>query len=300
MSEDQVQFLDESEDRLRAMLKQEETTYRCTDYLSAPHQPDSINEQELKICRSPSALSVIEDCAKLVTDISLVDHSQRKKLQPLVDPQLIPWRFQMCNWAYSVTDRLGYSRAVVAITFDLLDRYIAKTSAGNEHQFTMSCFDFQLLCMAAFYLAVKVNEPSDSIVSLEVMVEMSRGIFSVEDLEVAEQELLEVLQWHISPPTAYDFLGELFDLWEKKNQEELCQAWVSRSYQIVEITIGDVAFLKHLSSQQALAAMLVAGSESGIPSKDLNDFCENVRWMVDIDDPNFLAIYDELYSSPKD
>lgn len=318
----QTRLPDESEDRLRAMLKQEETTYHCPDYFSAPQQTESSSKGlELKISRSPSALSVVEDCAKLVTDISLVDHSQSKKLlQPAVDPQLIPWRFHMCNWAYSVVDRLGHSRAVVASTFDLVDRYIAKIAATaasssssssntNKRQpYTMSCLNFQLLCMSAFYVAVKVNEPSDSIISLEVMVEMSRGIFSHQDLEEAEQALLEVLEWRISPPTAYNFLGELFHLWTtkknttttKKQQSVLSQAWISRSYEIVEITVGDVVFLKHLSSQKALAAMMVAGSESGVPSKDLNAFCESLRWMVDINDDHFLPMYDELYSSPND
>lgn len=291
----------ESVDRLRVMLKQQETSYRSLDYFSGPQQSGDLNkEEELTMFRSPSALSVVEECAKLVTDISLIDHSGRSRLQPPVDPQLIPWRFQMCNWAYSVTDRLGYSHAIVATTFNIVDRYIAKIAAGSKVQVTMSSFDFQLICMSAFYIASKTNEMSDSIVSLEMMVEMSRGIFSVQNLVEAEQELLEVLDWRISPPTAYSFLGELFELWEEKYQKQAPEEWLSRSYRIVEITVGGAFFLKHLSSQQALAAMLVAGSESGESSRDLHDFCEEIRWIVDINDENFLAVYDELYSSPKD
>lgn len=361
--------------------------------------------EKAKFFRSTSALSIVEECARLVTDMTLatrkkngcISRSNSTELAKtisednqeeeggtdtsrgaatpavVVDPHTwVPWRFQMCHWAYTVANTFGFCRITVAIAFDLLDRYIAQrycpsTSSialsDRDHDNTdekiittagaMSCRDFQRLSMTAFYLAAKVNSRPESI-TIDDMVDMSRGMFTLHDFQQTEQAILEELSWRISPPTAYHFLGELFQLWEikmkmkrkrssskrrKKSISSSCYCstccptvtatattsaaaiqlsyWMTRSYQILEVALADAYFVKHMSSQLALAAMLVAGNDYGISRQDLDEFCDSfqeIRCIMDgykndddhRDDNNsndheeqFSEIYDRLYSWPK-
>jgi len=418
---------DEILDRVRVMLRQEETTYICVDYFSPSlHQKREQQHRESqeqstlsssslsqlssaekkkknqkakleksKIFRSPSALSIVEEFTKLMRGITLspeennnsvVSRSNSRELAEVnskdneeesytsspgrtkvsasvVDPQAwIPWRFQMCNWAYSVANTFGFCRITVAIAFDLLDRYIAQrycpSTSGKATKTVvgpMSCRDFQQLSMTAFYLSAKVNTQHGSITLVD-MVDMSRGMFTLHDFQQTEQEMLHELSWRISPPTAYHYLGEFFQLWKmkarmkkrksssskrkkKKNSFPTCYCstcqpvitgtattsaaaiqlsyWMASSYNFLEVALTDAYFVKHMPSQLALAAMLVAGSDCGISQQDLNEFCESFEEILYIMDgykndddnrdhensnsheENFSEIYDRLYSWPK-
>jgi Cyclin, N-terminal domain/Cyclin, C-terminal domain len=78
--------LDASEiaDRIKAMKKQEKTTYECTDYLKD-------NEKRLRKSRK----AVDEDC-----------------------------RVKMCEWCYQVVDFCKFRRETVSISMSYLDRYL--------------------------------------------------------------------------------------------------------------------------------------------------------------------------------
>ena len=78
--------LDASEiaDRIKAMRKQEETTYSCSDYLAE-------NENQLRLAKKP----VDEEC-----------------------------RVKMCEWCYQVVDFCKFRRETVSISMSYLDRYL--------------------------------------------------------------------------------------------------------------------------------------------------------------------------------
>jgi Cyclin, N-terminal domain/Cyclin, C-terminal domain len=71
-------------DRIKAMRKQEQTTYTCSDYLKD-------NEKRLRKAKKP----VDEDC-----------------------------RVKMCEWCYQVVDFCKFRRETVAISMSFLDRYL--------------------------------------------------------------------------------------------------------------------------------------------------------------------------------
>ena len=72
-------------DRIRAMRKQEQTTYFCSDYLKE-------NERELRRAKKP----VDEEC-----------------------------RVKMCEWCYQVVDFCKFRRETVSISMSFLDRFLA-------------------------------------------------------------------------------------------------------------------------------------------------------------------------------
>ena len=126
-------------ERIDALLLQEQT-YCCPNYLA----PDYFASTEQT---PPTPLRIIEECAKLVTDLSLepppnfhrvqspssivsasfVDSSSYSKFpQDMHQTCLMTWRRQMASWAFTAVDTFGLDRELVAVAFDMLDRYLSR------------------------------------------------------------------------------------------------------------------------------------------------------------------------------
>jgi hypothetical protein len=297
---------DDTMDRLTVMLHQEKYFYSCPDYFAPDYLTNNVGVKQ----SIPTPLHVIEECAKLVTDLSFADsvpskqemvspHDVRsrtdstKASEPVSLPKeppeihLIPsWRSQMCSWAYTVVDTFGFSRTIVALCFDLLDRYLAKECL---RQISMSRQDFQLLSMTSLYLAVKLHESGEKL-SFAALIDMSRGYFAVEDFEDAELDILEALEWRLSPPTANCFMMEF----QKLYPVEMSNEWISRCQELLELSVADAYFVPLKDSQLALAAILVTAEKFNVSQEELDMFCGIVRNVVDVKDADFIGVYGYL------
>jgi hypothetical protein len=110
--------------------------------------------------------------------------------------------------------------------------------------------------MTALYVAVKVNESGERL-CMETLIDMSRGYFSTEDFEEAEMDMVDSLQWRLSPPTANCFMVELWKHYHKEVPEE----WVSLCEEILEMSVADAYFVPRKKSQLAVAAILLSGEK---------------------------------------
>lgn len=298
----------ETVDGLKVMLRQEEHLYSCPDYFA----PDYCTRNTRAKQSTATPLHVVDDeCAKLVADLSFADPAKtqkeisspndvRSRVEQTKSPESVValpkvttdslvisnWRLQMCNWAYTVVDTFGFSRTAVALAFDLLDRYLAKECLT---EITITRQDFQLLAMTALYLAVKLHESGDKL-CLVTLIDMSRGYFSLRDFEDAELDILESLEWRVSPPTANCFLVELWKL----HPNDAADKWISRSHDLLELSVSDAYFVPHKASQLALAAMLVTGKKYRVPQEKMDQFCDTIKDIVDANDDNFKDIYEHL------
>ena len=299
---------DDTLDRLKVMIHQEEHLYSCPDYFAPDYRTNNIGVKQ----SIATPLHVIEECAKLVTDLSFADSNPKKQEMvsphdvrstgradsnkssepvtlPKVSPELhlIPsWRSQMCSWAYTVVDTFGFSRTTVAICFDLLDRYLAKEC---RREISLSRQDFQLLSMTSLYLAVKLHGSGEKL-GIETLMDMSRGYFAMEDFEDAELDMLEALEWRLSPPTADCFLMEFHTLYPTGISSE----WMSSCQELLELSVADAYFVPRKDSQLALAAMLVTAKKFNVLQEQLDMFCDIVQNVVDVKDEHFVGIYAHL------
>lgn len=291
-------------DILHVMLHQENHVYRCPDYFDPDYRLNNLGTEQSS--PSPTPLHVIEECAKLVTDplfakIGRINqelsspNDVRSRTEPTKSSEpvallnvaaeihLIPsWRSQMCSWAYSVVDTFGFSRHTVAVCFDILDRFLAMECLKET---TLTRQDFQLISMTALYLAVKVNESGERL-CMETLIDMSRGCFSVEDFEEAEMDMVDSLQWRLSPPTANCFMVELWKLYDKEIPEE----WVSLCEEILELSVADSYCVPRKKSQLAVAAILLSGGKCGVPQEELDLFCETIKDIVDVNNDEYKDI----------
>ena len=145
-------------DRLEVMLKQEASAYKTEDYLSLDWQ------QRL------SAKTPVDDCGL----------SSEGSSQSSAGTINETWREKICEWSYQVIDHFDYSREVVMISMNLLDRYLAHQSVNKKV--------FQLAAMTCLFIAIKLNEPGK--LTMSSMIELSRGYFRVDQMAAMEISIL--------------------------------------------------------------------------------------------------------------
>ena len=90
------------------------------------------------------------------------------------------WREKICEWSYQVIDHFDFSREVVSVSIHYLDRYLATRPVNKKL--------FQLAAMTTLYLAIKLYEPGT--LSMESMIELSRGYFQVDQMVEMELSIL--------------------------------------------------------------------------------------------------------------
>lgn len=255
--------MEDTRECISAMLEQEEKFYACPDYMSVDFS--QIGKKPLH--------SVVDECMMLVTDLKLSgdEFPHRKSLSSVATDSFVslssrhtstkksdldhsnmrPWRRQMILWAYTSIDVLGYNREIVAVAFSIVDRYLAKKA---RYHVPISRVDYQLFCMTSIYIAVKMLEPLRKL-SIESVIDMSRGYYTKEDVVATELDILQSLKWHVNPPTVVSFLRAYLVLVPDSD------SLLGPCLHIVESALADSYFVSQKASSLAKAAILMAADE---------------------------------------
>ncbi|KAI2511972.1 Cyclin [Fragilaria crotonensis] len=143
--------------------------------------------------------------------------------------------------------------------------------------------------MTSLYLAVKLHESGEKL-SFAALIDMSRGYFAMEDFEDAELDILEALEWRLSPPTANCFMMEF----QKLYPVEMSNEWILSCEELLELSVADAYFVPRKDSQLALAAILVTAEKFNVSQEELDVFCGAIQNVVDVKDADFIGVYDYL------
>lgn len=144
-------------ERLEAMLKQESSEYKTVDYLMPACQMRLAAETPIDSCGLSTA-----DSSQSSGDINE------------------SWREKICEWSYQVIDHFDFSREVVMVSMNLLDRFLASRTVNKKV--------FQLAAMTCLFIAIKLNEPGK--LTMLSMIELSRGYFKVNQMAAMEVSIL--------------------------------------------------------------------------------------------------------------
>ena len=118
-------------------------------------------------------------------------------------------RTKMCQWSYQIIDHCNFSRETVAVSMNLLDRFVDACSLSPAIQMTRSTY--QLAAITTLYTAIKLCEPQA--ISSTSMAALSSGLYSTEQIESMEvHAVLPTLNWLVNPPTAATFGQYYVDL----------------------------------------------------------------------------------------
>ena len=151
-------------ERMAVMFQQEETSYRTIDYLAPEYQNMltarcDVNLTDTRKDGKNGEASLSSTSTSGINDI---------------------WREKICEWSYQVIDHFDFSREVVSVSINYLDRLLATRSCNKK--------EFQLSAMTTLFLAIKLYEPGK--LSMHSMIELSRGYFQVEQMIAMEMAIL--------------------------------------------------------------------------------------------------------------
>lgn len=223
-------------DHVNVLRQQEETTYRCFDYLAPEFQQyQSTLEDSMQNCLG--------------------------RIRPNANFMNESWRDKICEWAYNIVDYFNYDRELVFVCMNYLDRYAMKRRVDTR--------TYQLAAITALFLVVKIYEPRSSSRVLDVssLAKLSQSTFSEDTIVSMELELLRILKWNLFPPTAYTFARYLNKiLVEIASKEEECTRPSASSRQevtelsrfLTELSVCDYFFVPHKPSTVGIAALLNA------------------------------------------
>jgi hypothetical protein len=154
--------------------------------------------------------------------------------------------------SFTVVDHFDLHREVVSITMSHLDRYLGTCDSSVDKN------SFQLLAMTSLYLAIKLNEYKHLIIpgsksSMDTILQLSRGFFTLEQMEKMECNILQRLQWHVHPPTPQLFVKHFLFFFspEEHDAHDLAQF-------LAELSVMDYFFVSYKPSEVAIAALLNA------------------------------------------
>jgi len=254
-------------DRIRAMRRQEET-YRILKI----DDNDSDND-EYQYRRRPCTNNSNNYKKKCIDDIG--DGCRTK----------------LCQWFYSVADACGLSREIVAITMSYVDRLamvslLSSSCIGNSNSSSIvdtnfkksvtninileSKSKYQLANMTCLYMAMKLHETVT--MDISALVELGKGMYSPDDFQNMEREILSAFQWKMNEPTPLAFVRCYLQLYEQmlllqssvsvnKNDKnnaspssKIKQIMSHAKYQ-TEIAVAEISLFGYRPSELALAAI---------------------------------------------
>merc|ERR1740139_2008742 len=161
-------------------------------------------------------------------------------------------RLRMAQWCFDVADYYKFDHETVCISISYLDRYLS-TDIGVAA--LLDRRHFQLIAMSTLYIAIKLNEPME--MGIDLLSEISRGIYSKERIAQAEIELLSALEWKMHPPTAFNFVHYLLSLLPPSTIHNSTRKFlVHNSCRQTAIASMDYSFVTYNSSTIAVASIL--------------------------------------------
>jgi hypothetical protein len=307
-------MMEEARESIQALLGQEEKHYKCSDYMhSTVERPicsplhvvlqcanvvtdgfwDSTVDADTALLQSPTRISKFPS-SENIQDLFASSEASPRSVAPyqaddaLQGPSLSMWRSQMFDWACTVTDNFQIEREVIAIAFSILDRYV---EIECRSECPVDREDFQLFAMVSMYMAIKTSL-SYSNISVEVLIDMSRGFYTHEDIVLTERDILGALDWYVNPPTVIGFCRlymQLFPTTLSNDAEVTCQ-------EISELALCDSYFVSKSDSSVALATIMLMARRQGISLSETQPFMVNLQGLVNVDDLDFETTFRRLES----
>ena len=109
------------------------------------------------------------------------------------------WRQRIVEWMFGVVDHCSLRRDSVAIAAYYLDCCVERGVVATR-------VEFQLAAMTALQLAIKMYD--STVVKLDSMIKLGRGLFTEYDVINMESKMLSALTWNVHPPTPICFLRQ--------------------------------------------------------------------------------------------
>jgi hypothetical protein len=195
------------------------------------------------------------------------------------------WRQRIVEWMYGVVDHCNLRRESVAVATYFLD-------LASCHDLVLSRKDFQLVAMTSLMLAIKLND--STMVKLDSMVKLGRGLFNEEDVIAMEIRMLKAFRWHVHPPTPVCYMRQLLRLLPPETTPVARYIIVEVTRFISEISACLYKFVKYPASSMAFAAISIAMEridDSTLPLWQRHQFLYNVASATGLESTSWEVLH---------
>jgi hypothetical protein len=159
------------------------------------------------------------------------------------------WRQRIVEWMYSVTDHCSLRRDSVAVAAHYLDLCVERGVVESRQQ-------FQLAAMTALQLAIKLYD--STVVKLDSMIKLGRGLFKEQDVVDMEMKILNALKWQVHPPTPNCFIRQFLQLLPQSISPQVRFVLAEVTRFIAEISTCLYKFVSCRPSVIAYSAIVIA------------------------------------------
>jgi Cyclin, N-terminal domain/Cyclin, C-terminal domain len=189
-----------------------------------------------------------------------------------------------------VVDHFDLNREVVSIAMNHMDRFLDTFTEEVDKNM------FQLLAMTCLYLSIKLNEYKhllipESTSSMDTILRLSRGAFTLSQMEQMEYEVLQRLRWHVHPPTPQVFVKHFMCFASVEGHEiyDLTQF-------MIELSVMDYFFVNYKPSEVAIASLLNALQclQSLHPQNAAQPQLSFLTPFLDLNSPGIIACRERL------
>jgi hypothetical protein len=200
-----------------------------------------------------------------------VDTSSINIPQPISNVVDESWRQKIIEWMYGVVDHCGLRRDSVAVAANYVDLCVIKGIVQSRER-------FQLVAMTALQLAIKLYD--STVVKLDSLVKLGRGLFTENDVLATESEMLRVLGWQVHPPTSICFLRQYLSLLPASVSPISRYILTEITRFIAEVSVCMYNFINYPPSVVAYAGLIIAMArldEPSLPSWQRTQICSLIH-----------------------
>lgn len=159
------------------------------------------------------------------------------------------WRKILIDWMSFVIDHCKLQSQTVAAAAFFLD-------VAMSRGLIVSREEHQLGAASALQLALKLFD--STVIRIEKLVKLGRGVFTEDDVAAMEFKILESLNWHCHPPSTACFLRQYERLLPSSVSESTRQMIYDITKLVSELTVSEHKYCAYSTSEIAYAAMLMA------------------------------------------
>ena len=164
-------------------------------------------------------------------------------------------RRTICSWCYQIADLCSIDRGVACIGMSYLDRFMS-TSSNRSMDALLSRTEYQLAAVSCLFIALKCRSGIELGTGF-VAETVCQGVYTEDELDAMEMEVLGALTWKLNGPSSHDFVDAIVGLLPPS-----CCSGGASSYLVLaarahlEAAALDYSMAMHPSSALACAALL--------------------------------------------
>lgn len=178
---------------------------------------------------------------------------QHHNIYPLHIDVDVDCRDKMCAWSHQIVDFCKFRRESVEIAMSYLDRFLL-TPAGAAVLQDRNLY--QLTAMTSLYTTIKIHE--HQALNPQVVSQLSRGAYTVDQIEEMEEKILAALDWRVNPPTALSFVREFLTILPVVISEQAQETILKLAAVQTELAVSNYALIATPASTIAYCAFMNA------------------------------------------